>query len=171
MLQIQVALLCVRSLYLLLSRSGFQSGDREPFLEGCFYIYTIGISYTQSRYLIYTAALHLLYSSFRWGQARRQVLVFWGAQYIVGERFGFYCMFETNFLGPKNLRGQKNWGGHRSRMPPWLRDWMGVVGLEWVAIMARGTKKFENYCSGATMSNRNALLGQQLCHPLMRTAH
>jgi len=111
MLQIQVALLCVRSLYLLLSRSGFQSGDREPFLEGCFYIYTIGISYTQSRYLIYTAALHLLYSSFRWGQARRQVLVFWGAQYIVGERFGFYCMFETNFLGPKNLRGQKNWGG------------------------------------------------------------
>jgi len=84
---------------------------------------------------------------------------------------GFVDCLKQIFLAQKIWGSTKDSAEHCSRMSPWLRDWMGVVGLEWVAIMARDTNKFENYCSGATMSNRNALLGQQLCHPLMRTAH
>jgi len=50
-------------------------------------------------------------------QARRQVSIFGGAQYIFrGQDFCFYCVFKTFFSGCNKM-----WGALPPHAPPWLR--------------------------------------------------
>jgi len=110
---------------------------------------------------MYTAALHLLCSSFRWRQGRNEkgqgehnlpgLNHYRGAKSPRGASKGTNSVtgtfLNTVHLLPKDFRFEH--GGAKLASCPGrhltsLRPWVEVVGLPWVAIM-RGVIKVENY--------------------------